>query len=235
MIDLYFWPTPNGHKISIFLEEAGLPYRIVPVDIGAGAQFDPSFLTISPNNRMPAIVDPEPEDGGAPISVFESGAILLYLARKIGRFIPSDLRGEVRVHEWLFWQVGNVGPMFGQAGHFKLYNPGKSEYAEERYTREVGRLVRVMNAQLGEMAKERGTEDAYLAGAYSIADMAVYPWVRRLDRYGHDWTALPAAKAWCDRLGAREAVKRGIAAGRDLRDPRAPLDAKARKILFEQK
>jgi len=169
MIDLYYWPTPNGHKITIFLEEAGVAYKIHPVNIGKGEQFVPDFLKIAPNNRMPAIVDTEPKDGGAPISVFESGAILLYLAEKTGKFIPGDIRGRTRVLEWLFWQMGGLGPMAGQNGHFNLYAPEKIPYAIDRYVNETNRLYGVLDKQL--------SKHEFVAGDYSIADMSSYPWI----------------------------------------------------------
>ena len=170
MIDLYYWPTPNGHKITLFLEEAGLAYRVHPVNIGKGDQFLPEFLAISPNNKMPAIVDHAPADGGAPLSVFESGAILLYLAEKTGRFIPADLRGRAATLEWLFWQMGGLGPMSGQMGHFNVYAPERIPYAIERYVKETSRLYAVLNKHLSD-----GRE--FIAGDYSIADMACYPWI----------------------------------------------------------
>src|SRR5574337_1744259 len=172
MIDLYYWPTPNGWKISIMLEECGLPYTLQPVNIGRGEQFRPEFLAISPNNRMPAIVDHDPPGGGSPVSVFESGAILVYLAEKCGRFLPTELRARVRTLEWLMWQMGGLGPMAGQNGHFKLYAPEKIAYAMQRYAKEVDRLYGVLDDQLGRTG-------AYVAGAeYTIADMAIFPWVR---------------------------------------------------------
>jgi GST-like protein len=170
MIDLYYWTTPNGHKITIFLEEAGLPYKIIPINIGKGEQFKPEFLAVSPNNRIPAIVDHEPAGGGKPISVFESGAILLYLADKTGKFIAKDLRGRNETVEWLFWQMGNLGPMAGQNNHFNIYAPDKLPYAMDRYRNEVNRLFGVMNKRLANRQ--------FLAGDYSIADMASYPWIR---------------------------------------------------------
>ena len=173
MIDLHYWPTPNGHKVTLFLEEAGLPYRLVPVDIGKGAQFAPDFLAISPNNRMPAIVDHAPADLGEAISVFESGAILLYLAEKTGRFLPRDLRARTATLEWLFWQMGGLGPMSGQYGHFKVYAPERIPYAIERYTKEVQRLLGVLDRQLAGRAFVTGDD-------YTIADMATLPWVRTL-------------------------------------------------------
>jgi GST-like protein len=188
MIDLYYWPTPNGHKITMFLEEAGVPYRIVPVNIGKGEQFVPEFLAISPNNRMPAIVDNEPVGGGQPISVFESGAILVYLADKTKRFIPSDPRGRVAALEWLFWQVGGLGPMAGQNHHFSQYAPEKLQYAIDRYVKETNRLYGVLDRRLSKVP--------YLAGAeYSIADMAAYPWIVPWERQQQDLNQFSSAEA----------------------------------------
>jgi glutathione S-transferase len=228
-IDLYYWPTPNGWKISIMLEECGLPYRLVPVNIGKGEQFTPAFLKISPNNRMPAIVDPA-GPGGKPISVFESGAILQYLGRKTGKFYPRDERKRVAVDEWLFWQMAGLGPMTGQANHFLNYAKEGNDYARKRYVDEVHRLLGVMNEQLA--SRE------YLAGDYSIADMASWGWVIAASRM-HDLGAeFPNVKAWRDRIGKRPAVERGFALGRELReqqnsDPKAQEEA--RKILFGQR
>lgn len=199
-IDLYFWPTPNGHKIRIMLEECGLPYRIKPVDIGKGDQFKPRFLKISPNNRMPAIVDPEGPDG-EPISIFESGAILQYLGRKTGKLYPKDERARVAVEEWLFWQVGGLGPMAGQAHHFRLYAPKKVPYGIERYTKETTRLYGVLDKRL----KGR----SYVAGEYSIADVAAYPWVLP-QQQGQNIDDFPRLKDWLARISEREAVQRGM-------------------------
>ncbi|MGD0186983.1 MAG: glutathione binding-like protein [Roseiarcus sp.] len=227
-IQLYYWPTPNGWKISIMLEECALPYALNMVDIGAGAQFEPAFLAISPNNRMPAIVDPAGPDG-APISVFESGAILQYLARKVGRFGGTTERERVAVAEWLFWQVGGLGPMAGQANHFRIYAQEKIPYAIQRYTDEVNRLFGVMNRRL-----ER---NAYLAGAfYSIADMACVGWTKGWERMGQDIEAFPHLKRWLDAMLARPAVQRGIALdvpGR--RKSNLATDEEARKMLFGQR
>ena len=200
-IDFYFWPTPNGHKIRIMLEECVLPYALKPIDIGKGDQFKPEFLAISPNNKMPAIVDPD-GPGGKPISVFESGAILQYLGRKTGQFYPSDERMRVDVEQWLFWQVGGLGPMAGQAHHFRKYAPEKVPYGIERYTKEVTRLYGVLNTQL------QGRE--FLAGAYSIADMATYPWVLPWEMQGQALDDFPEVKAWMDRVAGRDGVKRGM-------------------------
>jgi GSH-dependent disulfide-bond oxidoreductase len=227
MIELYYWPTPNGHKIPMFLEEAGLPYRIYPVDISAGDQFKPEFLSISSNNRMPAIIDPEPSDGGEPISVFESGAILQYLGRKTGKFYPADERKRVEVEEWLFWQMGGLGPMAGQMNHFRRYAPEKIEYAIARYTNEVRRLHGVMNRRL--------EKRDYLAGSYSIADMACFGWARIWERQGLTIEEFPHFKHWLDRVAARPAVQRGVG----LRVEEAgkvdiAKDKEAWKILFTQ-
>lgn len=234
-IELYFWPTPNGWKISIALEELGLPYVLKPVAIGKGEQFKPDFLAISPNNRMPAIVDPE-GPGNAPISVFESGAILQYLGRKTGKLYPTDERGRVAVDEWLFWQVAGVGPMFGQASHFRNYAPNlvddplKIEYSVARYNNEVNRLCGVLDRRL------EGRD--FVAGDYSIADIASYPWIKLAALYGQDLSAFPRVDAWLDRLAARPAVQRGLAVGAELRKPPpapgSPEQIEAAKALFGQ-
>jgi GSH-dependent disulfide-bond oxidoreductase len=225
VIDLHYWPTPNGWKISIALEEMGLAYTAVPVNIGAGDQFTADFLSISPNNRMPAIIDHQPTDGGDPVSVFETGAILLYLAEKTGQFMPSDLRGRTRVIEWLMWQMGGVGPMFGQDGHFKLYAPEKIPYAIERYDRECKRLLSVLDTQLAL------TGDC-VAGAYSIADMAIFPWIATVKARDIELAEFPFVKAWFTRLRARPAVQTGMELLKDLRGGGTQSDAKAREILF---
>ncbi|MBB1161306.1 glutathione binding-like protein [Aquariibacter albus] len=224
MVTVYSWPTPNGHKVHILLEECGLPYQVEPVDIGAGAQFDPAFLAISPNNKIPALVDPD-GPGGAPISLFESGAILMYLAEKTGRFLPSEPRARWSVLQWLMFQMGGVGPMLGQAHHFRLYAPEPIDYAIERYTREARRIYGVMDQRL--------VHSAWLAGEdYSIADIAVWPWLRTAERQGVDWSDFPRLKAWFDRIAERPAVQRGLAV---LADRRKPLtDEKARALLFGQ-
>ena len=198
MIDLYYWTTPNGHKITIFLEETGLPYKIIPVNIGKGEQFKADFLAVAPNNRIPAIVDHEPAGGGKPISVFESGAILVYLAEKTGKFFGKDLRGRVATLEWLFWQMGGLGPMAGQNNHFSTYAPEKIPYAMDRYRNEVNRLYGVMNKRLA--------DHAYLAGDYSIADMASYPWVVPWERQGQNIDDFPHLKRWLEAIKARPAV-----------------------------
>lgn len=223
MIDLHYWPTPNGHKISIALEEMGLPYRVLPVNIGRGEQFKPEFLAISPNNRMPAIVDDDPPGGGTPVSVFESGAILLYLADKTRSFIPDDLRGRTAVHEWLMWQMGGLGPMMGQANHFVHYAPERIAYGMERYTKETERLFGVMERRLD------GRD--HLAGEYSIADMAAFPWARLHERLKVDMARFPKVAAWLARVGERPAVQRGLKVGKEVA---APIDDEAKKILFGQ-
>jgi GSH-dependent disulfide-bond oxidoreductase len=230
MIDLYYWTTPNGHKITMFLEEAQLPYRIVPVNIGKGDQFKPDFLRISPNNRMPAIVDHAPFGGGEPISVFESGAILLYLADKIGSFIPHDLRGRNVALQWLFWQMGGLGPMAGQNHHFVQYAPEKIPYAIDRYVKETGRLYAVLNKHLGEMA---ALGHDYIAGSYSIADMASYPWVVLHERQQQSFDDFPHIARWFARIQARPATERAYARGKEVSS--APVvDAESRKVLFGQ-
>lgn len=200
-IDLYFWPTPNGLKIRIMLEECGLPYRVKPIDIGKGDQFKPAFLKISPNNKMPAIVDPDGPDG-RPISVFESGAILQYLGRKTGQFYPESERERVEVEQWLFWQVGGLGPMAGQAHHFRVYAKRKVPYGIERYTAETTRLYGVLEKRL------RGRQ--YVAGDYSIADMAIFPWVLSWEKQGQVLDDTPRIKAWVNRMSKREGVQRGL-------------------------
>ena len=221
-IQLFYWPTPNGHKISIALEELGLPYEVRMVDINKGEQFAPAFLKISPNNRIPAILDPH-GPGGRPISVFESGAILQYLGTKTGKFYPQEERARVAVEEWLFWQVGGLGPMAGQANHFIHYSAEDLPYPKKRYTDEVHRLLGVMNTRLG---KAR-----HLAGAYSIADMACYPGVKSATRY-QPLDDFPSVAAWFERVGKRPAVQRALLLGKDLRKP--PSDAD-KKILFGQR
>ena len=224
-IDLYFWPTPNGFKITIFLEEAGLPYRIIPVNIGKGDQFKPEFLAIAPNNRMPAIIDPEGPDG-QPISVFESGAILQYLGRKTGLFYPTDERKRVEVEQWLMWQMGGLGPMAGQTHHFRLYAPEQIPYAIERYTKETNRLYGVMNKRLADRD--------YLAGDFSIADMAPIGWARGWQRQGQDITQFPHLKAWIERMEARPGVQRGLAVKAEGEAYDLSKDKDAQKILFGQ-
>jgi len=226
MIELYYWPTPNGHKITLFLEESGVPYRIVPVDIAKGEQFKPEFLAFSPNNRMPAIIDREPADRGEPITVFESGAILIYLAEKTGQFLPKDLRGRNSVLEWLCWQIGGLGPMAGQNHHFTQYAPEKLPYAIERYVKETNRLYGVMDRRLA--------QHPYLGGAdYSIADMAAYPWIVPWQLQSQDLAKFPALKAWFEKIAARPATQRAYARGESFRAPPV-ITEEARKVLFGQ-
>ena len=221
MIDVYTWATPNGHKVHIMLEECGLPYTVHAVDIGAGDQFEPKFLAISPNNKIPAIVDSDGPDG-KPISLFESGAILLYLAGKTGRFLPDDVRGKYTAVQWLMFQMGSIGPMFGQAHHFRNYAPEKLEYAIKRYTREANRLYAVMDKHLGKVA--------FFAGPYSVADIAIFPWTRSYANQGVDLDAYPNVKRWFDTISARPAVQRGVQV---LADRRRPITGeKEREILF---
>ncbi len=220
MIDLYYWPTPNGHKISIMLEECGLPYEVKPVDIGAGDQFEPAFLAISPNNRMPAIVD---RDTG--ISVFESGAILLYLAEKTGRFIPADAAGRYDVLQWLFWQMGNFGPAAGQLSHYVNYAPEKVPYAHRRHENEYDRLLAVMDVRL------RNRE--YLAGDYSIADIACFPWVLPYRRFGVELDRFGNLRRWFDAIKQRPAVRAGVDLGKDWRRDEARSE-RARALMFGQ-
>jgi GST-like protein len=222
MIEVYSWATPNGHKVHIMLDECGLPWRAVPVDIGSGEQFRPEFLKISPNNKIPALVDPDGPDG-RPISLFESGAILLYLAGKTGRFLPASTRGKYEVLQWLMFQMGSVGPMLGQAHHFRIYAPEKIPYAIERYSNEARRLYGVMNRQLA--------KSTYIAGPeYSIADIAIFPWLRSWKNQGIDWNDFPHLKGWFDEIAARPAVVRGVQV---LADQRKPItDERAREVLF---
>jgi GSH-dependent disulfide-bond oxidoreductase len=222
MIEVYSWATPNGHKVHVMLEECGLPYRVHAIDIGAGEQFDPAFLAISPNNKIPAIVDPDGPEG-RPISLFESGAILLYLAGKTGKFLPEGVSAKYEVLQWLMFQMGSVGPMLGQTHHFRIYAPERIPYAVDRYTNEARRLYGVMDKRLGH-AK-------YLGGAeYSIADIAVFPWLRSWKNQGIDWNDYPNLKGWFDEVAGRPAVKRGVEV---LAERRKPLtDDKSRSILF---
>ncbi len=227
MIDLHYWPTPNGHKITLFLEESGLSYRIVPVDIGRGEQFRPEFLAIAPNNRMPAIVDHAPQDGGEPVPVFESGAILLYLAEKTGTFLPQDLRGRVAALEWLFWQVGGLGPMAGQNHHFRNYAAEKLPYAIDRYVKETNRLYGVLDRRLADRP--------FLAGAaYSIADMAAYPWTKGWEGQGQNIDDFPNVKRWQEAIAARPATARAYARAEGVRRREQPMDEEAKRILFGQ-
>jgi len=227
MIDLYYWTTPNGHKITLFLEETALPYQVLPVNIGKGEQFRPEFLAIAPNNRIPAIVDHAPTDGGAPVSVFESGAILLYLAEKTGRFIASDLRGRTETLQWLFWQMGGLGPMAGQNHHFSQYAPEHIPYAIERYVKETNRLYGVMDRRL--------TDRAFLAGeAYSIADMAAYPWVASHHKQSQKLEDFPNLHRWFRTIAERPATQRAYAIVERINPTPAPLDDAARRRLFGQ-
>ena len=224
MLEVYSWPTPNGHKVHILLEELGLPYRAVPVDIGRGEQFAPNFLRISPNNKIPALVDPDGPEG-KPISLFESGAILLYLAGKTGRLLPESVQGRYEVLQWLMFQVGGVGPMLGQAHHFRLYATEKIPYAIDRYTQEAQRLYRVIDKRLAQSRYVGGPE-------YSIADIAIWPWLRSWKNQGVTLSDYPHLKGWFDELDHRPAVQRGLAVLADLRRPQ--LDERAREALFGQ-
>lgn len=222
-IELYYWPTPNGWKVTIFLEEAGLPYHVLPVNIGRGDQFDPDFLRISPNNKMPVIVDPD-GPGGEPISVFESGAILIYLADKSARFIPKDVRDRTKVMQWLMFQVGSLGPMLGQLHHFRNYAPERIPYAVERYSNETRRLYRVLDRRL--------ESRDFVAGDYSIADMAIFPWIVAHEAQGIALQEFPSVKRWYDRLHARPAVERGLAV---MAESRRPPDDEAKEVLFNRR
>ena len=222
-IQLYYWPTPNGWKLSIFLEEAGLPYEVVPVNIMAGDQYDPEFLKISPNNKMPAIVDPDGPDG-EPISMFESGAILIYLAEKTSMLLPESPRQRLLVLQWLMFQMGHVGPMLGQAHHFRSYAPEKIAYAIDRYTNEAARLYNVMDDRL--------TQTEFFADDYSIADIAIFPWLRSHDVQGQDMNDFPNLKRWFDAMNERPAVQRGLKVGEELRRPPEEWDEESRATLF---
>lgn len=224
MIDLYYWPTPNGHKLTIFLEEAAVPYRIIPVNIWTGDQFKDDFLEISPNNKMPAIVDHAPADGGEPLSLFESGAILLYLAEKCDCFLPQESRGRTRVIEWLMWQMAGFGPMLGQNHHFSHYAPEKIPYAIDRYLKETERLYGVLDDRLA------GRE--YVAGDYSIADMAIYPWTVSHEKQGQALDDYPNVKRWYESIAQRPAVIRAYWKGEGYSKP--PLDDHVRSIMFGQ-
>jgi GST-like protein len=224
MIDLYYWPTPNGHKITIFLEETGLEYRVIPINIRKGEQFAPDFLKISPNNRMPAIIDQD-GPGGKPFSLFESGAILLYLAEKTGKLMPTEMRARYTVIQWLMFQMASIGPMMGQAGHFRNAAPEKIPYAIDRYTNESRRLFSVMDQRL--------SEAAYLAGDYSIADIATYPWVVGIRRDPDQLESRPNLKRWLDAIAQRPAVIRGVAVMADM--PAQPLTEQERSILYGAK
>jgi GST-like protein len=226
MIDVYYWTTPNGHKVTIFLEETGLPYSIKPVNIGKGEQFQPEFLAISPNNRIPAIVDNDAAGGGKPISVFESGAILQYLAEKTRKFLPADLRGRTEVMQWLFWQMGGLGPMLGQNHHFRNYSNEKLTYAIERYVKETERLYGVLD--------ERLADREFAAGPYSIADMACYPWIVLHERQGQNLDDFPNLKRWFETIQRREAVQRAYALAKTINPAPPGMTEEAKKILFGQ-
>ncbi len=225
MIKVYSWATPNGHKVHIMLEECAVAYRAIPVDIGAGDQFKPEFLAISPNNKIPAIVDPQGPDG-TPISLFESGAILLYLAGKTGKLLPEGTSARYEVLQWLMFQMGGLGPMLGQAHHFRIYAPEKLPYAINRYTQEAKRLYGVLDRRLAHVR--------YVGGdSYSIADIAIYPWLRSWKNQGIDWADYPHLKGWFDEIGARPAVRRGVEVLADLRKPLT--DDTARDVLFGER
>ena len=228
MIELHYWPTPNGHKVTLFLEETGLPYRIVPVNIGKGEQFQPDFLRIAPNNRMPAIIDHEPADGGAPIPLFESGAILLYLAEKTGEFLPGDIRGRADALQWLFWQMGGLGPMAGQNHHFKQYAPERIPYAVDRYVNETNRLYGVLDRRLADRA--------FVAGeAYTIADMAAYPWIVPWEKQGQSLDDHPHLKRWFETIRERPATKAAYAKAKEVNpDDGKPMSDEAKKVMFGQ-
>jgi GST-like protein len=226
VIELFYWPTPNGHKITMFLEETGLDYRLTAVDIGTGDQFKPAFLAIAPNNRMPAIIDHAPADGGAPVSVFESGAILVYLGEKTGRFLPSGVRERTSVLEWLFWQVGGLGPMAGQNHHFNRYAPEPIPYAQERYTKETNRLYGVLDRRLGAVPFVGGRD-------YSIADMAIYPWIVPWQAQRQNLEDFQGLKRWFTEIAARPATIRAYARADEFKRP-ATMTDEAKKILFGQ-
>jgi GST-like protein len=226
MIDLHYWPTPNGHKITIMLEETGLDYTIHPVDIGKGEQFAPDFLAIAPNNRMPAIVDHDPAVGGPPIAVFESGAILLYLAEKTGRFGGDALRERTEVNQWLMWQMGGLGPMLGQNHHFNIYAPEKIPYAMERYVKETNRLYGVLDRRLADRA--------FVAGDYSVADMAAYPWIVPHEAQGQTLADFPNVKRWFETIAARPATVAAYEKGKAINDARTPMTDEQKKVLFGQ-
>lgn len=226
MIDFHYWPTPNGHKVTLFLEEAGLEYSVKPVNIGDGDQFKPDFLEISPNNKMPAIVDHDPAGGGGPQAVFESGAILLYLAEKTGKFLPADPRARIEALEWLFWQMAGLGPMSGQYGHFNVYAPEKIGYAIERYTKEVNRLLKVLDTRLE-------GRDFLAGGEYSIADMASYPWINAYDSAPIDMAPYPNVVRWQEAIAARPATVKAYALGKQVNpDLGKPMTEEQKKHLF---
>ena len=225
MIELYYWTTPNGHKITMFLEEVGLPYNLIPVNIGAGDQFKPDFLKIAPNNRIPAIIDREPPDGGEPISIFESGAILLCLAEKTGQLIPNDLSQRTEVLQWLFWQMGGLGPMAGQNHHFSQYAPEKLPYAIDRYVKETGRLYAVLNKRLADRE--------FVAGDYSIADIAAYPWIVPHENQGQNLDDFPNLKRWFETIQARPATIRAYEKAEAFKNQALDIE-KSRTLLFNQ-
>lgn len=224
MIDLYYCGTPNGLKMTVFLEEVQLPHRIIKVNLGKGDQFKPDFLSLSPNNKIPAMIDHAPADGGDPITLFESGAMLLYLADKIGRFLPADLRGRNEVIKWLFWQVGGLGPMAGQIGHFNVYAPEKVPYAIDRYARETTRLYKVLNSRLADRD--------FIAGDYSIADMACYPWIIPHKGHRQSLDDHPHLKRWFETIAKRPAVVKAYAGTRDAYSAPKPMSEAERKVLF---
>ena len=228
MIDLYYWTTPNGHKVTMFLEETGLPYRIIPIHIGKGEQFAPDFLRIAPNNRIPAIVDSQPEDGSGPLALFESGAILLYLADKTKQLIPSDLRGRNDALQWLFWQMAGLGPMAGQNNHFSHAAPEKIPYAIERYVKETSRLYAVLDKRLADRE--------FLAGSYSIADIASYPWIVSWERQSQDLTQFPHLKRWFETIRALPATERAYEKAKGVNPPGAPQPSpeEVRRVLYGQ-
>lgn len=226
MIELYFAATPNGLKIKLFLEETGLPYFITPVSLSKGEQFQPSFLAISPNNKIPAIVDHAPAGGGAPITVFESGAILQYLAEKSGQLMPTNLRDRLEVLQWLYWQVGGLGPMAGQAGHFRVYAPEPVPYAVDRYTREVARLYGVLDRRLADRE--------FIAGAFSVADIASYPWIVPHEAHGQTLSDFPNLERWFMAISARPATQRTYEGVENAYTPKQPLSEEERRVLFGQ-
>lgn len=225
MIDLYYWTTPNGHKVTMFLEEVGLPYTIVPVNIGKGDQFNPDFLKIAPNNRIPAIVDRDPVDHGEPISIFESGAILLYLAEKTGQLLSSDLRSRTETLQWLFWQMGGLGPMAGQNHHFVQYAPEKIQYAIDRYVNETARLYAVLNKRL--------SDREFVAGEYSIADIACYPWIVPYERQNQNLNDFPNLKRWFEAIHSRPATIRAYEKAEEFKNQQISMD-QSRDLLFNQ-
>ena len=225
MLDLYYWTTPNGHKVTMLLEEVGLAYTLRPVNIGKGEQFEPEFLAIAPNNRIPALVDREPDDGGEPLALFESGAILEYLADKTGRFLPQETRPRFEVLQWLYWQMGGLGPMLGQNHHFRGYAPETIDYAIKRYTDEAKRLYRVLDNRLADRE--------FVAGDYSIADMACYPWTVSHERQGIDLADYPNVKRWYDTIAARPATARAYARAEEI-NTESTMSEEAKKVLFGQ-